>query len=65
MFLSVNGEPHPLPEPPVLAELLRLLSPRAPFAVAQNEEFVPRGTYEVCRIFPGDRIDIVHPTAGG
>jgi thiamine biosynthesis protein ThiS len=37
----------------------------APFAVARNEEFVPRDTYEDCRIDPGDRIDIVHPTAGG
>lgn len=65
MFLIVNGKPHPLPEPPILAELLRSLSPTPPFAVAQNEEFVPRGAYEICRISAGDRIDIVHPSAGG
>ena len=41
------------------------LSPAAPFAVARNEEVVPRGTYEECDIHPGDSIDIVHPTAGG
>jgi thiamine biosynthesis protein ThiS len=41
------------------------LSPRGPFAVAHNEEFVPRGAYDACRISPGDRVDIVHPTAGG
>ncbi|MGB7467570.1 MAG: sulfur carrier protein ThiS [Candidatus Acidiferrum sp.] len=38
---------------------------RGPFAVAHNEEFVPRGAYDACRISPGDRVDIVHPTAGG
>ena len=65
MFVIVNGQTYPLPEPRTLAALLRSLSPSAPFAVARNEEVVPRGTYEDCRIHPGDRIDIVHPTAGG
>ncbi|HXN72456.1 MAG TPA: sulfur carrier protein ThiS [Candidatus Acidoferrales bacterium] len=65
MFLIVNGKPHPLPEPLMLTELLHSLSPMAPFAVAHNEEFVPRGAYDTCRISPGDRIDIVFPTAGG
>lgn len=65
MFVIVNGQSYPLPEPQTLATLLLLLSPPAPFAVAHNGEFVPRGTYEACRISPGDRIEIVHPTAGG
>jgi len=65
MFVIVNGQTHPLPEPRTLAALLLSLSPSVPFAVARNEEVVPRGTYEDCHIYPGDRIDIVHPTAGG
>ena len=65
MFVVVNGQTRPLPEPCTLAALLRLLSPVAPFAVACNTEVVPRGTYEDCRIQPGDRIDILHPAAGG
>ncbi len=65
MFVIVNGETHPLPEPGTLAALLISLSPQTPFAVAHNEEVVPREDYEACRISPGDRIDIVHPTAGG
>lgn len=65
MFVIVNGENHPLPEPPTLSALLVTLSPCAPFAVAHNEEFVPRGDYNACRIYPGDRVDVVHPTAGG
>jgi sulfur carrier protein len=65
MFVVVNGETHPLPEPRTLAELLRKLSPVAPFAVARNTEVVPREAYKDCRIDSGDRIDILHPAAGG
>ena len=38
MFVIVNGESHPLPEPPTLSALLVRLSPRGPFAVAHNEK---------------------------
>ncbi|MGD1025338.1 MAG: sulfur carrier protein ThiS [Candidatus Sulfotelmatobacter sp.] len=65
MSVLVNGRMHDLPEPPTLAALLVALAPPLPFAVACNGEFVQRGTYEDCRIDRGDRIDIVHPTAGG
>jgi sulfur carrier protein len=65
MLVIVNGITHALPEPLTLAALLRLLSPPAPFAVARNAEVVPRGGYEQCCVQSGDRIDIVHPAAGG
>jgi sulfur carrier protein len=65
MFIAVNGQPHSLPEPQTLAALLVSLSPLAPFAVALNEEAVLRASFEDCWIHPGDRIDIVHPMAGG
>lgn len=65
MFVIVNGQTQLLPEPRTLAALLLSFSPPAPFAVALNGEFVPRGTYEHRRLEPGDSIDIVHPTAGG
>jgi sulfur carrier protein len=65
MFVIVNNQVHPLPEPRTLAALLTQLSPAVPFAVALNAEVVPRGSYEQCCILPGDRIDIVRPTAGG
>lgn len=65
MFVIVNGEKHPLPEPQTFTAFLRSLSPQPPFAVAHNEELVPRRDYGVCLISAGDRIDIVHPTAGG
>jgi sulfur carrier protein len=65
MFVFVNGQKYPLPEPQTLAALLSRLLPAAPFAVALNTEVIPRGAYKECRIEPGDAIDIVHPTAGG
>jgi sulfur carrier protein len=65
MFVIVNGQRHPLPGPRTLAALLVSLSPPAPFAVALNDEVVLRGSFEDCWIHPGDRIDIVHPAAGG
>ena len=65
MYVIVNGDTHPLPEPPTLAALLRVLSPSVPFVVARNDEVVAGGAYEACHIGPGDRIDIVHPAAGG
>ena len=65
MSVIVNGHTHPLPEPRTLAALLSSLSPSVPFVVARNDEVVPSRAYEACPIDPGDRIDIVHPAAGG
>jgi sulfur carrier protein len=65
MFVLVNGKPYPLLQSGTLAALLRSVSPPVPFAVALNEEFVPRETYDDWAVHPNDRIDIVHPTAGG
>jgi sulfur carrier protein len=65
MFVIVNGHELRVPDQQTLRELLSLLSPTAPFAVAHNEEFVPQANYGECRICPGDRIDVVSPMAGG
>ena len=65
MSVIVNGESEPLPQPATLDTLLARLAPQRPFSVAHNEDFVPRDTYAACRLNPGDRIEIVHPSAGG
>lgn len=65
MFVTVNGQKTSLPELSTLAGLLRQVAPAFPFAVARNEEVVPRESYEQCRLQPGDAIEIVHPAAGG
>jgi sulfur carrier protein len=65
MSIIVNGQIQPLPEPSTIESLLIALAPKPPFAVAHNEEFVPRSNYIDRRVEPGDRIEIVHPMAGG
>ena len=57
-FIVVNGQPHPLPGPQTIAALLVSPSPPARFAVALNEEVVPRGSFEGCWIHPGDTIAV-------
>jgi sulfur carrier protein len=65
MVIVVNGQSHPLPRPQTVAALLHSLSPPTPFAVALNDDVILRGSFEECWVYPGDRIDIIHPTAGG
>ena len=65
MPLTVNGREAPMPDPPTLEKLLETLQPRQPYAVAWNEEFVERSKYQQCNFMDGDRIEIVHPSAGG
>jgi sulfur carrier protein len=65
MPLTVNGQESPMPDPPTLENVLATLQPRQPYAVARNEEFVQRSNYQQCRLMDGDRIEIVHPSAGG
>jgi len=65
MFVIVNDQTYPMPKIRTIAALLSQLSPAVPFVVARNSEVVPRGSYEQCCVQPGDRIDIVHPAAGG
>jgi len=54
-----------MPDPPTLENLLETLQPRQPYAVARNEEFVERSSYQQCNLMDGDRVEIVHPSAGG
>lgn len=66
MHLTVNGEPHDLPEPVTVAGLLaRLGITAARVAVEVNEDVVPRGTYDARRLAAGDRVEIVHFVGGG
>jgi sulfur carrier protein len=65
MSLTVNGQEAQLPDPPTLENLLAILHLRQPYAVARNEEVVKRSEYQQCNLMDGDRIEIVHPSAGG
>jgi sulfur carrier protein len=65
MPIVVNGKPHELPMPPTLEGLLRSIEMKVPFAIALNEEFVPAAEYGRRVLGDGDRVEVVHPAAGG
>jgi thiamine biosynthesis protein ThiS len=66
MQLTVNGEPHDVPAPITVAELLdRFGIGAGRVAVEVNEEVVPRGTYAARHLAVGDRVEIVHFVGGG
>jgi sulfur carrier protein len=65
MPLTVNGQEALMPDPPTLEHLLAILHLQQPYAVARNEEVVQRSEYQQCNLMDGDRIEIVHPSAGG
>ncbi len=65
MEIQVNQKPLSLPEHATLADALSAFGARPPFAVAVNGEFVARGRHAQRALQTGDRIDVVHPVAGG
>ena len=64
--IQINGEPHELSGPQTLSELLSQL-PDLPenFAIAINENFVPRPAYTSTAINAGDRLELLVPMQGG
>jgi sulfur carrier protein len=65
MDIEVNQKLLSLPEQSTLADALSAFGARPPFAVAVNGEFVARGQHAARTLSSGDRIDVVHPVAGG
>jgi sulfur carrier protein len=66
MQIQVNGRPMEAREGLTVAELLATLAVRPAFtAVALNREVVPRATHARTVLRAGDRVEIVHPMAGG
>jgi sulfur carrier protein len=68
MRLYLNGEELEVPEGITLSELIKSLNIRVRevgFAVAVNEEVVPKSKYESHKLSEGDRVEIVHLVGGG
>jgi sulfur carrier protein len=68
MRLYLNGEELEVPESITLSELIKSLNIRVwevGFAVAVNEEVVPKSKYESHKLSEGDRVEIVHLVGGG
>jgi len=64
--ISVNNEAQQIAENTLLSDALTQWGfDNIKIAVAINNEFVPRSTYDSHRINAGDKIDIVKPVGGG
>jgi sulfur carrier protein len=65
MKVLINHIEHELPEGATLADAVRALQPRGPFAVAVNMAFVPRTLYNDTQLNALDRIELIAPVTGG
>jgi sulfur carrier protein len=65
MEIQINQKPLTLPDGATVADALAAFGARPPFAVALNGQFVARAQHPAHRLRPGDRLDVVHPVAGG
>ncbi|MCJ2543053.1 sulfur carrier protein ThiS [Thermostichus vulcanus] len=65
MRIVINQEPRELPDGLTLAEAVALLEVSSPFAVAVNQNFVPRTQYAQTPLQEGDQLEILTPVVGG
>lgn len=66
MEITLNGKPHPMPEPITVTDLVASLGFTGKrIAVERNAEIVPRSCYESTLLATGDRIEIVVAVGGG
>ncbi|HEV8311174.1 MAG TPA: sulfur carrier protein ThiS [Methylomirabilota bacterium] len=66
MRIVVNGEPRDVREGLTLDGLLQELGVRRDYtAVALNREVARRASYASTVLREGDRVEVVHPMAGG
>ena len=66
MELIINGELRKINESQNLADLVKELDIQFPnFAIALNQQVVPRSKYESTAIKENDQIEIVHAVGGG
>ena len=66
MQLTINGEKRVVKESKNLADLIKELDIKAPnFAMALNQQVVPRSKYDSTSIKENDKVEIVHAVGGG
>jgi len=66
MHLTVNGEPHEVPEGITVSGLIQHLGlGDGPVAVERNREVVPRATHAAVTLAEGDVLELVHFVGGG
>jgi sulfur carrier protein len=66
MEITVNGQPHQVPEGTTVAQLIRLLElHRSACAAEVNAQLVPRRDHDSAQLASGDRVELVTLVGGG
>ena len=66
MKLNINGKKREIVKSQTLEELIRELNIQAPnFAVALNQQVIPKSKYATTAIQENDEVEIVHAVGGG
>ena len=66
MKLTINGGKREIVKSQTLEELIRELNIQAPnFAVALNQQVIPKSKYATTAIQENDEVEIVHAVGGG
>lgn len=65
MDIQINQQTVTLPDGATVADALAAYGARPPYAVAVNGTFVARTQHAARTLAAGDRLDVVHPVAGG
>jgi sulfur carrier protein len=65
MDILVNQKTFTLTDGATVADALAAFGARPPFAVAVNGQFVARSQHAARPLQAGDKLDVVHPVAGG
>ena len=66
MKLTINGEKREILKSQTLEELVRELNIQAPnFAMALNQQVIPKSKYKTTPIQENDEVEIVHAVGGG
>ncbi|MFK8067369.1 MAG: sulfur carrier protein ThiS [Gammaproteobacteria bacterium] len=63
--ITVNGDPHTIPENTSLIDLLDLLKIQGRLAIDVNGEIIPRSNHSDHLLLSEDRVEIVFAIGGG
>ena len=65
MNITINQQPHAVPDGATVADALAAIAAKPPFAVAVNTVFVPSAQHSQHTLHAGDRVEVISPVTGG
>ena len=65
MHITINQQPHDLPDGATVADAVAAIAAKPPFAVAVNTVFVPSAQHAQHALHTGDGVEVISPVTGG